>query len=340
MGDEALGLKATIIDMSRKADAMRVDEVMKILAQQMDRLTAVTTEDFEQLRTSVQRFLELSPDLRKAALSNGLHPREECMACSMLNKTPRTGRKMIQGSDSTQTIQGTNNVLYRLSPTAGKNYEQQADKIIHEKLKFPTRLKQSVNMARDQNMDTPLRQLMNKGAAWISGAEQSQAPSGHRGSAARVSVGGSSQGGGGDDGANRFSVRAFFPSAGGAPTQQHNQSVSEASTVSKGSIDPGMDRAATASPALPPPSPMPPPSEDEAESPVSPPTGKFTLDMPTASSPQPPGDDGEDEDAGEPADADEEDPDSPQVGNTDGYAGMQDYEEGSFMSSNEGDFDD
>merc|ERR1712025_1272452 len=99
-----------------------------------------TTEDFEQLRVSVQRFLELSPDLRKAALSNGLMPREECMACSMLNKTPRSGRRTLQGNvDSSQTIQGTNNVLYRLSPTAGKNYAEQADKIIHDKLKFPTR---------------------------------------------------------------------------------------------------------------------------------------------------------------------------------------------------------
>merc|ERR1719160_1035346 len=114
------------------------------------------------------------------------------MACSMLNKrkAPETG----------QTIQGTNNVLYRLSPTAGKNYAQQADKIINDKLKFPTRLKQSVAVAREQNMDTPLRELMNKGAGWISGAEpHHQAPA--RGShTARVSVGGSSQGGGGDDG--------------------------------------------------------------------------------------------------------------------------------------------
>merc|ERR1711904_521986 len=103
-------------------------------------------------------------------------------------------------------------------------------------------------MARDQNMDTPLRQLVNKGAGWISGAEpHHQAPA--RGShTARVSVGNSSSQGGGDDGANRFSLRAFFPSAGGAPTQQHNQSTSEASSVSQqGSID----RAATASPMPP-----------------------------------------------------------------------------------------
>merc|ERR1712118_568655 len=99
--------------MSRKADVMRVDEVMKVLASQMDRLTAVTTQDFEQLRHSVQQFLELSTDLRKAALSNGLMPREECMACSMLNKTPRSGRQSLVPD---QTVQGTNNVLDRLSP--------------------------------------------------------------------------------------------------------------------------------------------------------------------------------------------------------------------------------
>jgi hypothetical protein len=326
--DEALSLKATIIDMSRKADAMRVDEVMKVLAQQMDRLTSITTEDFEQLRQSVQRFLELSPDLRKAALSNGLTPREECMACSMLNKTPRNKRG--ESRETVQTTQGTNNVLYRLSPTAGKSYSQQADKIIQDKLKFPTRLKQSVSLAREQNLDTPLRHLMNQGAAWLSGAEAIRTDQGaRRGSNARVSV--SSSGGGGDDNGNRFSLRAFFPSAGGNPPQQHNQSTSEASTTSK----PSIDRSATASP-------MPPAANelDRAFSPM-PPTSKFSVGSesedaspasksPIAPSPVPDvADEGIEGIPADDPDADDKD------ANADGYAGMQDFEEGSYMSSNQ-----
>eukprot|EP00746_Dinoflagellata_sp_MGD_P161122 gnl/MRDRNA2_/MRDRNA2_88162_c0_seq1.p1 gnl/MRDRNA2_/MRDRNA2_88162_c0~~gnl/MRDRNA2_/MRDRNA2_88162_c0_seq1.p1 ORF type:complete len:859 (-),score=193.91 gnl/MRDRNA2_/MRDRNA2_88162_c0_seq1:296-2872(-) len=334
--DEALSLKATIIDMSRKADAMRVDEVMKVLASQMDRLTAITTEDFEQLRLSVQRFLELSPDLRKAALSNGLTPREECMACSMLNKSAR-GKK--EGLDPVQTIQGTNNVLYRLSPTAGRSYSQQADKIIQDKLKFPTRLKQSVNMAREANMDTPLRSLINQGAAWLSGAEVTRTQDARRGSNARASV--SSAGGGGDDNGNRFSLRAFFPSAGGAPQQQHNQSTSEHSTVSKHSMDADkspispakndLDRAF---------SPMPTTgfrhgSIGSASDDVSPSHASSKLaPSPIAPSPLPPGEDDDDEPDANVIDEN--------IGNADGYAGMQDFEEGSYMSSNAsgGEYDD
>lgn len=335
--DDALSTKATIIEMSRKADAMRVDEVMKILAQQMDRLKDVTTDDFEQLRQSVQKFLELSPDLRKAALSNGLMPREECMACSMLNKTPRSGRQSLVPD---QTVQGTNNVLYRLSPTAGKNYAQQADKIIHDKLKFPTRLKQSVSMAREQNMDTPLRSLINKGAGWLSGAEASVVPTQRGSNGGRVSVG-STGGGGGDDAASRFQLRAFFPSAGGAP-ERHNRSTSEASSVSKGSID----RAATASPMPPsnendsravspiPPAHVPQPTkfsigsdeDDEGLSPEASPISPARADPSMAQSPSPVPDD-------DPDDGEEEDPISPTF-NDGGYAGMQDFEEQSFMSSN------
>lgn len=339
--DGDLQLKATIVDMSRKSDAGRVDEVIKILASQMDRLTATTTSDFEQLRYSVQRFLELSPDLRKAALSNGLMPREECMACSMLNKSPRKSAQGIPDRGiPVQTVAGTNNVLYRLSPSSGENYSAQADKIINEKLKFPTRLKQSVSMARDQSLDTPLRALMDKGASWLSGGDVTHRGSmDQRASVGRASVGSIATSNDGDGaGGNRFSLRAFFPSAGGAPQQQHNQSTSETSTVSKASVD----RSAA-------PSPMPPvglgsdKSDSRAVSPM-PPKMSVGSESPQGGSKDPPNLDEEGPDdppPREPSPDVDDDPMSPTSPIGDGgYAGMQDFEEGSYMSSNASDQDD
>ena len=72
---------ATKSELGQKADARHVEQAIMLLALQFDQATQLSSEDFERLRVCMVKFLELSPDVRKAALSLGLTPHQDCVVC-------------------------------------------------------------------------------------------------------------------------------------------------------------------------------------------------------------------------------------------------------------------
>eukprot|EP00913_Durusdinium_trenchii_P003756 g3478.t1 len=74
--DESIKRKAEISENDTKADARTIE--------QADQLATVVAHDFDQLRKALTRFLEISPDFRKASLAIGFEPHEQCVACRAL----------------------------------------------------------------------------------------------------------------------------------------------------------------------------------------------------------------------------------------------------------------
>eukprot|EP00928_Gymnodinium_smaydae_P080860 TRINITY_DN6447_c0_g1_i1.p1 TRINITY_DN6447_c0_g1~~TRINITY_DN6447_c0_g1_i1.p1 ORF type:complete len:1050 (+),score=220.50 TRINITY_DN6447_c0_g1_i1:133-3282(+) len=92
----ALEETASCAALDAKAEASVVEEITLLLARQADQLSGAVFGDLERIRLALTRFLELSPDVRKAALSLGLNPNERCVMCGPnAKKLP----DLVTGSD-------------------------------------------------------------------------------------------------------------------------------------------------------------------------------------------------------------------------------------------------
>ena len=142
--EDALKSRASVLDVERKADADLMEDSLKLLAGQADHLAKMLSEDLHRIRSAVSKFLELSPDIRKAALSMGLNDaREQCLSCRAMQQ------KRGQGSDNWEM--GADGTLYRT--TAGcdgpESPAEQAARILKEKLRMPTPSRQQVRLSVD-----------------------------------------------------------------------------------------------------------------------------------------------------------------------------------------------
>lgn len=170
---ERLDVCADVESMAAKADAKLVEDVCVLLAQQADQLANLLASDLSQMRKAICRFLELSPDIRKAALSVGLETNEQCVSCRAIR------RKLVQ-----DTGIGFDNRTYKLE--AGEAVPEQAAKILSEKLGFPTALASSLAAGATVMMQShgveaqlppppggqasaqqPLRALLASPAGWL-----------------------------------------------------------------------------------------------------------------------------------------------------------------------------
>jgi len=131
--DDIFETKASKADNNLKANAQLVEQTVLLLARQADHLATLVSEDLELFRGVLGRFLELSPDIRKAALSLGLESNDRCMACRA------TDRKMVLAP-----LLGSDNAHYRLSPDTLDTTAAQTQKIVHETLRFPSQLTSSL----------------------------------------------------------------------------------------------------------------------------------------------------------------------------------------------------
>jgi hypothetical protein len=126
--DAAIQKCATYEDLSVKANATIVEQVCVMLAQQADQLARLVASDLTMFKQTLGRFLELSPDVRKAALSLGLQENETCMTCRKLN------RKLVE------PLSGTDGNLYRISPESYEAMGAETQRVVNEKIKFPSQL--------------------------------------------------------------------------------------------------------------------------------------------------------------------------------------------------------
>ncbi|CAE8695588.1 unnamed protein product, partial [Polarella glacialis] len=127
--EEALKTKASVLEIGEKADSKTVEQVLVLLARQADQLATLVAQDIEQVRGALVRFLEISPDIRKASLSVGLEPREECVACRTLHR-----------GQVVEEITGADGSMYRISAEAMSGTLGQAQLILNERLRFPASL--------------------------------------------------------------------------------------------------------------------------------------------------------------------------------------------------------
>eukprot|EP00929_Paragymnodinium_shiwhaense_P078005 TRINITY_DN4033_c0_g1_i1.p1 TRINITY_DN4033_c0_g1~~TRINITY_DN4033_c0_g1_i1.p1 ORF type:complete len:990 (-),score=273.65 TRINITY_DN4033_c0_g1_i1:136-3105(-) len=81
-----MSTRASVKEVGTKAEAATFEQVVTMLAKQADQLATLVAGDLECMRSSLARFLELSPDMRKAALSLGLKPNERCVMCGPTEK--------------------------------------------------------------------------------------------------------------------------------------------------------------------------------------------------------------------------------------------------------------
>jgi len=165
--DEMLKTKASISDNNDKADAKSVEEVLVLLAKQADQLASMVSDDINQVRTALARFLEISPDHRKAALAIGLEQPAECVSCRALN------RKLLPAD----SVTGADGQLYKIS--AEQPAVEQAQRVLQEKLKFPATLTSSLAAGStvvgrhrgggDEGETMPqLRKMLNAKEGWLS----------------------------------------------------------------------------------------------------------------------------------------------------------------------------
>eukprot|EP00931_Biecheleriopsis_adriatica_P015971 TRINITY_DN1193_c0_g1_i2.p1 TRINITY_DN1193_c0_g1~~TRINITY_DN1193_c0_g1_i2.p1 ORF type:complete len:1175 (-),score=340.58 TRINITY_DN1193_c0_g1_i2:85-3609(-) len=142
--DEVLGHKADIPDMNLKADARTAEKVLVLLAKQADQLANLVSRDIDQLRQALTRFLEISPDHRKAALTVGLEPTSECVSCRALKKLPPAVLGGPAPQDTDMLVTGADGSLYRASPEQMTFAQEQTRRVLTDKLRFPLSLASSM----------------------------------------------------------------------------------------------------------------------------------------------------------------------------------------------------
>jgi len=120
-------------DLSVKANASVVEQVVVMLAQQADQLARLVASDLDMFKLTLGRFLELSPDVRKAALSLGLQQNEQCMTCRKVQ------RKLIE-----HPLTGTDDKIYRIAPESLEAMGEETQRVVNEKIKFPSTLMSSL----------------------------------------------------------------------------------------------------------------------------------------------------------------------------------------------------
>lgn len=157
-----------------KADTKQVEDVCTLLAQQADQMVSLMTQDMSNIKNSLARFLELSPDIRKSALSVGLEPTDQCVACRAIKRT------------LVEDVLGDDKNSYRIDPV--QSASAQARHILADKCNFPPALATSLaagatvvseavatKNAQGMTPQNRLRQLMSSPAGWLS-ARQSPVP--------------------------------------------------------------------------------------------------------------------------------------------------------------------
>lgn len=164
-----------------KADSRLVEEVFTLLAKQADQLANLLACDLEKIRKAMTRFLELSPDIRKAALSLGIVAAEgggECVGCRS-QPGERTG---------TGAMIGTDGVCYKLGAKAATTPSAQTQTVLAETLGLPSVLTSSLAaggrpltpvaspleqaeqvQACQQQQHQQLKQFLQQDSGWMSG---------------------------------------------------------------------------------------------------------------------------------------------------------------------------
>ncbi|CAK9074044.1 unnamed protein product [Durusdinium trenchii] len=172
--DESIKRKAEISENDTKADARTIEQVLVLLAKQADQLATVVAHDFDQLRKALTRFLEISPDFRKASLAIGFEPHEQCVACRALPR--KCANDGATGSDG---------VVYKLSMDTSISTIEETQKMLAEKLRYPLSLASNAfagcarplnNRAEDtdtvSDQQLPLlRQIVLAESGWLAGKE-------------------------------------------------------------------------------------------------------------------------------------------------------------------------
>jgi len=128
-----LDSRASVGDLAQKAETKVVEEVVVLLAKQADQLAGLVAADLERIRAALGRFLELSPDTRKAALSLGLNPNERCVMCG----PTRDG--------ASEPHIGNDGKAYRAD--FGNSASEQAKFVFQQKLQVPSLLLSSLALA-------------------------------------------------------------------------------------------------------------------------------------------------------------------------------------------------
>ncbi|CAE7424859.1 HERC1 [Symbiodinium necroappetens] len=113
------------------------------MAKQADQLATMVSSDLDQLRQALTRFLEISPDFRKASLSIGMEPQEQCVACRALP------RKFV--SDGATGADGS---IYKIGADTVMSATEQTQKVLADKLRFPLRLSSSLFVPADDAMQS------------------------------------------------------------------------------------------------------------------------------------------------------------------------------------------
>lgn len=131
--EERLDGCALLETMALKADAQLVEEVFLLLAQQADQLASLLASDLAKIRKAMSGFLELSPDIRKAALSMGLEPTEQCVSC-----------RTVKRKQLLETMTGADGATYKMCPDVPHTASEQAQKVLTEKLGLPSSLASSI----------------------------------------------------------------------------------------------------------------------------------------------------------------------------------------------------
>lgn len=190
--DAALLNAATKQDVNTKADASCVEQALKLIALQLDDMTQLSAQDVEKLRVAMVKFLELSPDVRKAALSLGVVPNEPCLTCR-----ERSLERRMRGHDAKYYSSGEDTELAVKAGSKG---------IVEQNLKFPLRLASAVNVAREcesRGAIPSLKELFASRANWLAGfqggqeEERKQAP--------------------------KVALRTFFPAAASKDNSEESQ---------------------------------------------------------------------------------------------------------------------
>lgn len=173
--DESLKRKAEISENDTKADARTIEQVLVLLAKQADQLASMVAYDFEQLRQALTRFLEISPDFRKASLGVGFEPHEQCVACRALP------RKCVSDGAT-----GADGAVYKLTMETTISAVEETQKVLTDRLKYPlslasnsfvgctsppSNLPQDTDAVSDVQPLPLLRQMALAEAGWLAGKE-------------------------------------------------------------------------------------------------------------------------------------------------------------------------
>mmetsp|Transcript_132062 Transcript_132062/g.312995 ORF Transcript_132062/g.312995 Transcript_132062/m.312995 type:complete len:881 (-) Transcript_132062:76-2718(-) len=171
--DESLKRKAELTENDTKADARGVEQVLVLLAKQADHLATMVAHDLDQLRQALTRFLEISPDFRKASLSIGFEPHEQCVACRALP------RKCVNDA-----VAGADGTIYKLGMETTITAAEETQRVLAEKLRYPPTLainayvgctNQPGNSIQDADVSVQplplLQKVVTAEAGWLSGKE-------------------------------------------------------------------------------------------------------------------------------------------------------------------------